>query len=89
MAECNMKKTIKEFFKVIDVKIEKMKFHRPKEVLNVNDVHIKKKKNDNRLVCLLQKPKIADAKYLIGYKNDKTNIRPLYIELLQMTGFLN
>ena len=35
-----MKKTIKEFFKVIDVKIEKMKFHRPKEVLNVNDVHI-------------------------------------------------
>ena len=83
-----MKKTIKEFFKVIDVKIEKMKFHRPKEVLKVNDVHIKKK-NDNRWVCLLQKQKIADAKYFIGYKNDKTNIRPLYIELLQMTGFLN
>ena len=66
MAERDMKKTTKI---EIDVKIEKIKFHNSKEVIQVSDVDIEKILISDEFAY--GKNKETGAKYFIGLKTGK------------------
>ena len=68
-----------------DKKIKKSDFYnKNKKIFNINDV-------DNNEILVSKKEKSGkynSFKYFIGY-NDNDIIEPLYLELPQMTGYIN
>ena len=66
-------------------KIKKSDFYnKNKEISNINDIDVNK-----ILVSKKEKyGKYNSFKYFIGY-NDNDVIKPLYLELSQMTGYIN
>ena len=65
-------------------KIKKRKFYKKKKIFNINNTDVKK-----ILVSKKEKyGKYNSFKYFIGY-NDNDVIKPFYLELLQMTGYIN
>ena len=65
-------------------KIQKSNFYKNKKIFNISDIDINK--------ILVSKKEIYGKynsfKYFIGY-NDNDVIRPLYLGLSQMTGYIN
>ena len=65
-------------------KIQKSNFYKNKKIFNISDIDINK--------ILVSKKEIYSKynsfKYFIGY-NDNDVIRPLYLGLSQMTGYIN
>ena len=65
-------------------KIEKSDFYKNKKIFNIDDIDVNK--------ILVSKKEQYDKynsfKYFIGY-NDNDVIRPLYLGLSQMTGYIN
>ena len=65
-------------------KIQKSNFYKNKKIFNISDIDINK--------ILVSKKEIYSKynsfKYFIGY-NDNDIIRPLYLGLSQMTGYIN
>ena len=68
-----------------DKKIKKSDFYnKNKEIFNINDIDVNK-----ILVSKKEKyGKYNSFKYFIGY-NDNDVIKPLYLELSKMTGYIN
>ena len=67
-----------------DKKIKKSDFYKNKKIFNINDIDV-----NNILVSKKEKyGKYNSFKYFIGY-NDNNVIKPLYLELPQMTGYIN
>ena len=68
-----------------DKKIKKSDFYnKNKKIFNINDIDVNK-----ILVSKKEKyGKFNSFKYFIGY-NDNDVIKPLYLELSQMTGYIN
>ena len=68
-----------------DKKVKKSDFDKKsKNIFNINDIDVNK-----ILVSKKEKyGKYNSFKYFIGY-NDNDVIRPLYLELSQMTGYIN
>ena len=68
-----------------DKKIKKSDFYnKNKKIFNINDIDVNK-----ILVSKKEKyGKYNSFKYFIGY-NDNDVIKPLYLELSQMTGYIN
>ena len=68
-----------------DKKIKKSNFYnKNKKIFNINDI-------DTNKILVSKKEqygKYNSFKYFIGY-NDNDVIRPLYLELSQMTGYIN
>ena len=68
-----------------DKKIKKRDFYnKNKKIFNINDI-------DNNEILVSKKEKSVkynSFKYFIGY-NDNDIIEPLYLELPQMTGYIN
>ena len=68
-----------------DKKIKKSDFYNEnKKIFNIDDINVKK-------ILVLKKEKYGkynSFKYFIGY-NDNDVIRPLYLGLSQMTGYIN
>ena len=65
-------------------KIKKSNFYKNKKIFNINDIDVNK-----ILVSKKEKyGKYNSFKYFIGY-NDNDVIKPLYLELSQMTGYIN
>lgn len=83
MAEMDTKKSSEKFG---GVEIEKLKFHYSKGVIDAINVDIEFYWYLMHLP--MAKNKEADAKYFIGYKTGR-KIRPLFIELPQMTGIIH
>ena len=67
-----------------DKKIKKSDFYNRKNVFNVSDIDI------NKILVSKKETygKHNSFKYFIGY-NDNDVIRPLYLGLSQMTGYIN
>ena len=66
-----------------DKKIQKSDFYKNKKIFNINDIDI-----NNILVSKKEKyGKYNSFQHFIGY-NDNI-IKPLYLELPQMTGYIN
>ena len=68
------------------LRLKKIKFHCSKELINLIDVDIEKLLMSNKCVYG-KKKKETDVDTSLDVKL-LTKIRPLFIELLQMTGFL-
>ena len=67
-----------------DKKIKKSNFYKTKNVFNINDIDV-----NNILLSKKEKyGKFNSLKYFIGYNNNDV-IKPLYLELSQMTGYIN
>ena len=65
-------------------KIKKSDFYKNKTIFNINDIDI-----NNKLVSKKEKyGKYNSFQHFIGY-NDNNVIKPLYLELPQMTGYIN
>ena len=65
-------------------KNKKSDFYKNKEIFDINDIHVNK-----TLVSKKEKyGKYNSFKHFIGY-NDNDVIKPLYLELSQMTGYIN
>ena len=65
-------------------KIKKSNFHKNKKIFDINDIDVNK-----ILVSKKEKyGKYNSFKYFIGY-NDNDVIKPLYLELPQMIGYIN
>ena len=65
-------------------KIKKSDFYKNKKIFNINDIDVNK-----ILVSKKEKyGKYNSFKHFIGY-NDNDVIKPLYLELSQMTGYIN
>ena len=65
-------------------KIKKSDFYKNKTIFNINDIDI-----NNILVSKKEKyGKYNSFQHFIGY-NDNNVIKPLYLELPQMTGYIN
>ena len=86
MAQRDLKKMTEEFLKFRDVEIQKKKFHFYKKMINIDEVDIEKTLISDEFAY--GKTKDTNAKHLVGYKNGKTKIRPLYMKLPQIAGFL-
>ena len=70
--------------KLHNKKILKSHFYKNKKILNINDIDV-----NNILVSKKEKyGKYNSFKHFIGY-NDNNVIKPLYLELPQMTGYIN
>ena len=67
-----------------DKKIQKNVFYKNKKIFNVNHIDI------NKILVSKKETysKYNSFKYFIGY-NDNDVIRPLYLGLSQMTGYIN
>ena len=67
-----------------DKKIKKSDFYKNKKIFNISDIDI-----NNILVSKKEKyGKYDSFQHFIGY-NDNNVIKPLYLELPQMTGYIN
>ena len=67
-----------------DKKMKKSDFYKNKKMFDINDIDV-----NNILVSKKEKyGKYNSFKYFIGY-NDNDVIKPLYLELSQMTGYIN
>ena len=67
-----------------DKKIKKSHFYKNKEIFDINGIDVNK-----ILVSKKEKyGKYDSFKYFIGY-NDNDVIKPLFLELSQMTGYIN
>ena len=67
-----------------DKKIQKSDFYKNKKIFNINDIDI-----NNILVSKKEKyGKYDSFQHFIGY-NDNNVIKPLYLELPQITGYIN
>ena len=67
-----------------DKKIKKSNFYKNKKILNINDIDV-----NNILVSKKEKyGKYNSFQQFIGY-NDNNVIKPLYLDLPQMTGHIN
>ena len=67
-----------------DKKIKKSDFYKNKKIFNISDIDI-----NNILVSKKEKyGKYNSFQHFIGY-NDNNVIKPLYLELPQMTGYIN
>ena len=67
-----------------DKKMKKSDFYKNKKMFDINDIDV-----NNILVSKKEKyGKYNSFKYFIGY-NDNNVIKPLYLELPQMTGYIN
>ena len=55
-----------------------------KEIFNVNDIDV----NETRVSKKEKYGKYNSLKYFMGY-NDNDVVKPLYLELSQMTGYIN
>ena len=67
-----------------DKKIKKSDFYKNKKIFNINDI-------DVNSILVSKKEKYAKCnsfQHFIGY-NDNNVIEPLYLELPQMTGYIN
>ena len=65
-------------------KMKKSNFYKNKKMFDINDIDV-----NNILVSKKEKyGKYNSFKYFIGY-NDNDVIKPLYLELPQMTGYIN
>ena len=65
-------------------KIKKSEFYKNKKIFNINDIDVNK-------ILVSKKEKYGKCnsfKYFIGY-NDNDVIKPLYLGLSQMTGYIN
>ena len=70
--------------KLHNKKIKKSHFYKNKKILNINDIDV-----NNILVSKKEKyGKYDSFQHFIGY-NDNNVIKPLYLELPQMTGYIN
>ena len=68
-----------------DKKIENSDFYKKKKIFNINDIDA-----NNILVSKKEKyGKYNSFKYFIGYNDNDVINKPLYLELLQMTGYIN
>ena len=67
-----------------DKKIQKNDFYKNKKIFNINHIDI------NKILVSKKETysKYNSFKYFIGY-NDNDVIRPLYLGLSQMTGYIN
>ena len=65
-------------------KIKKSEFYKNKKIFNINDIDV------NKILVSKKEQygKYNSFKYFIGY-NDNDVIRPLYLRLSQMTGYIN
>ena len=65
-------------------KIEKSDFYKNKKIFNIDDIDV------NKILVSKKEQygKYNSFKYFIGY-NDNDVIKPLYLELSQMTGYIN
>ena len=67
-----------------DKKMKKSDFYKNKKMFDINDIDV-----NNILVSKKEKyGKYNSFKYFIGY-NDNDVIKPLQLELSQMTGYIN
>ena len=67
-----------------DKKFKESDFYKNKKIFNINDIDV-----NNILVSKKEKyGKYNSFKHFIGY-NDNNVIKPLYLELSQMTGYIN
>ena len=66
-----------------DKKIKKSNFYKNKEIFDINDIDV------NKILASKKEKygKYNSFKHLIGY-NDNDVIKPLYLELPQMTGYI-
>ena len=65
-------------------KKRKSDFYKNKKIFNINDIDV-----NNILVSKKEKDGKYDSfQHFTGY-NDNNVIKPLYLELLQMTGYIN
>ena len=65
-------------------KIEKSDFYKKQKIFNIDDIDVNK-------ILVSKKEQYGEYnsfKYFIGY-NDNNVIRPLYLKLSQMTGYIN
>ena len=67
-----------------DKKIEKSESYKNKEIFDTNDIDVNKILFSNKEKYAKYNP----IKHFIGY-NDNDVIKPLYLELPQMTGYIN
>ena len=67
-----------------DKKIKKSEFYKNKKIFNINDIDV------NKILVSKKEQygKYNSFKYFIGY-NDNDVIKPLYLGLSQMTGYIN